>query len=174
MRKIINFAIVMTFQEIRQFLLSGGNICQKYRDLVLSASSKSALAEIISDANGIEFLTSRISTDISMDYAEVASTLRAHVNGRRVFEHGGYTSEIYCGYKGKVTARSTILAVWGSDVTIRVPALKRVEINCDSHSTCRIFLEKGASAACVYWGKKPEVDPDSLGIIRCINKGNKQ
>lgn len=164
----------MTFREILQHISSDESVCQKYRGRILSASSKVALAEILSDSNGVEFMTSRISTDISMNYTEVASTLRAHVNGRRVFEHDGYTSEIYCGYKGKATARSTIMAVWGSDITIRVPALKRIEIHCDSHSTCRIFLEKGASAACVYWGKKPEVDPNSLGIIRCIDKSENQ
>lgn len=150
--------------------MSGNGVCRKYRGLLSSASSKSAIAEIISDSNGVEFLTQRISTDISMDYAEVASTLKAHTNGRRVFEHDGYTSEIYCGYKGNVEARSTLLAVWGSRLDIHVPAHHMVEIDCDSHSSCTITADEGARVVCVYWGEKPVVTAESTGSVKFINK----
>ena len=162
----------MTFSEIKQHLLSGDSVCQRYRGLAASASSKSALAEIISDSNGVEFLTQRISTDVEMDYADVARVLGSHVNGKRVFQHDGYTSEIYCGYSGEIEARSTLLAVWGSDVDIYVPAGTMLEIDCDSRSSCTIFLEEGAFASCVHWGAKPAVKEGSLGMIKFVDKSN--
>lgn len=172
--KIIIFVIVMTFYEIRQHLLSGDSVCRRYRSLLSSASSKDAIASIISDSNGVEFMTARISTDISMDYDEVASTLKAHVNGRRVFQHDGYTSEIYCAYKGHIDTRSTILAVWGSQVDIHIPAHHAVEINCDSHSSCTITADEGTRVTCVYWGQKPAVTAESTGSVKFVDKSKHQ
>lgn len=164
----------MRVAEIRNYLLDSGAICGLYKDRVSSSGSKSALMDMISDANGIEFVTAHISTDVPVDYRDVLTYFSNHINGARVFEHSGadggrYTSEIYCGYAGTVTARSTMLALWGCDVTVVVPDGKMVEISCDAGTSCRIECKHGARVACVYWGEKPEC-AHSDGSVKFINK----
>lgn len=165
----------MDVKETRKYLLSKNLICDLYRSRVANAGSKSALMDVMSDANGIEFVTDRISRDVQLDYPSVRRYLGNHVNGNHIFEHTEdgetYSSEIYCDYRGGVDARTTMLALWGCDVDVHVPENKLMEISCDRYSRCRIDCSRGARVICVYWGEKPQlVSLD--GSVKFINKND--
>lgn len=144
------------FREIIERLRTDGSVCGRYREVVLSASTKSALMQAVSTSQGVEFLTSRLSDDIHMDYASVAKELSSHINGERVFGCDGYTTEIYIGYAGDVLSRTSLLVLWGCNVHLAVPDSRAVTVFCDAATRLDIECGRGASVACVYYGTLPE------------------
>lgn len=150
----------MDVKAFIQYLLINDRICALYLDRVKAAGSKSAMAEMVCDCNGGEFVCSEIAAGAELDYESAAQYFAAHFNGQRVFEyeneHGRYTSETYCGYAGKIGARTTLVTLLGCDVTVVVPDGAICNINCDSRSHCRIVCVGDARAICTYWGEKPE------------------
>lgn len=145
----------LDFRKIVERLRTDGSVCGRYRGVVLSASTKSALMQAVSTSQGVEFITSRLSDDIHMDYASVAKELSAHINGERVFECDGYTTEIYIGYAGDVLSRTSLLALWGCHAHLTVPDNRAVTVFCDAASHLDIECGRNARVGCVYYGETP-------------------
>ena len=150
----------MDVKAFIRYLLENDRVCALYLDRIKAAGSKSAIAEMVCDCNGGVFVCSEIAAGAELDYESAAQYFAAHFNGKRVFEYeneyGRYTSETYCAYSGEIVAKTTVITLLGCDVTIVVPDGAICNINCDSHSHCKIVCKGNSRAICTYWGNKPE------------------
>lgn len=158
----------MKVKNIIQYLLSNDRICDRYSSRVAAGGSKAALAEMICSSDGGEFICSEIASGVDIDYKDAAEYFASHFNGKRVFTYdtdsGKYTSELYCGYRGTIEVKTTLVTLLGCHATIVVPNYAICHINCDSNTDCEIICEGSSSAVCLYWGKKPH----SRGNVKFI------
>lgn len=84
------------------------------------------------DINGADFLCASVAKDWGLSKKFMLQNFKGLINGEYIAKCGkdnGYTSEIYVGYKGDITVRTTIIIVLYSDVTIHV----------HKNHVCRIF-----------------------------------
>lgn len=117
--------------ELKRKALAMG-LCGGYKGLWDKATNRKELADMALDINGADFLCASVSKGWGLSKGFLLNNFNGLINGNYVANCGngnGYTSEIYIGHKGNITARTTILIVLYSDVTIHVPI----------NHVCRIF-----------------------------------
>lgn len=154
-------------------LLKDKAVCRKYGTMLANARGRSEVMSIASCGDGMQFMTERMSHDMSMDYEKLSIELSPHVNGNRIFTHGNndddsYTSEMYIGYTGEVTSRTTLLALWGCDITVNIPEYRYVRLFCDRNTRIRLSCDKNAHAVCVYYGEIPDISGEGyVKLIKC-------
>ena len=126
---------------------------------------------MLTDVNGAEYMTMRVSTDIDADYADLERTLSRHINGNRIIEHEDYTSEMYINAKGvSLSALTTLLVLWGCDVAVTVPENARVLILCDRNTRLSVTAMTDSSVVCACWGKGPRVTGDGKVRYKKLKK----
>lgn len=165
------FCAVMkeNLKQIVERLRSDGSVCGEFSSSLDEATTRSAIMEMASSAQGVEFLTERFSKDIEPDYEAIADDLAAHINGNRTFRHGtgtGYTSEVYIGGTWDVEACSSVLTFWGASAHVTVPEYRYVTIFCDREAQIDIETGRGSHVVCVHYCGMPE--SSGLGKVRYI------
>lgn len=160
----------MDVKAFIEYLLQSNLICDRYRSTVENTHSKAGLFEIFSDANGCEFICSKISPQRPVDYAAVEKYFSNHINGKRIVTHvtpdGKYTSKIFCNYNGAIVGDTTLLTLLGCNARIEVRENFIFQIYCDCGTVCEIVCPEGSRAVCVYWGEMPSVS--GTGEVRFI------
>ena len=117
-------------------------ICDDYRKQWQQATNNKDLAEMALTAQGEDFLSASVVTKGGVTKEQLMFALYDFANGNYVRHNQGYTSELFLYYDGKITIKSTLYIVIGSeDVEIYVPryrvanvylaGCKNVKINCD-------------------------------------------
>ena len=117
-------------------------ICEEYRKQWQQATNKKDLADMAMSIQGADFLCASVVNQWGGTKEQMMFALYDFANGNYVRHNQGYTSELFLYYEGKITVKSTLYIVIGSeDVEIYVPryrianiylaGCKNVKINCD-------------------------------------------
>ena len=117
-------------------------ICEEYRKQWQQATNNKDLADMAMSIQGADFLCASVVNQWGGTKEQMMFALYDFANGNYVRRGNGYTSELFLYYEGKITVKSTLYIVIGSeDVEIYVPryrianiylaGCKNVKINCD-------------------------------------------
>ena len=117
-------------------------ICEEYRKQWQQATNNKDLADMAMSIQGADFLCASVVNQWGGTKEQMMFALYDFANGNYVRHNKGYTSELFLYYEGKITVKSTLYIVIGSeDVEIYVPryrianiylaGCKNVKINCD-------------------------------------------
>ena len=117
-------------------------ICEEYRKQWQQATSNKDLADMAMSIQGADFLCASVVNQWGGTKEQMMFALYDFANGNYVRRGNGYTSELFLYYEGKITVKSTLYIVIGSeDVEIYVPryrianiylaGCKNVKINCN-------------------------------------------
>ena len=117
-------------------------ICEEYRKQWQQATNNKDLADMAMSIQGADFLCASVVNGWGGTKEQMMFALYDFANGNYVRRGNGYTSELFLYYEGKITVKSTLYIVIGSeDVEIYVPryrvanvylaGCKNVKINCD-------------------------------------------
>ena len=117
-------------------------ICEEYRKQWQQATNNKDLADMAMSIQGADFLCASVVNQGGGTKEQMMFALYDFANGNYVRHNQGYTSELFLYYEGKITVKSTLYIVIGSeDVEIYVPryrisniylaGCKNVKINCD-------------------------------------------
>ena len=117
-------------------------ICEEYRKQWQQATNNKDLADMAMSIQGTDFLCASVVNQWGGTKEQMMFALYDFANGNYVRHNQGYTSELFLYYEGKITVKSTLYIVIGSeDVEIYIPryrianiylaGCKNVKINCD-------------------------------------------
>ena len=117
-------------------------ICDDYRKQWQQATNNKDLADMAMSIQGADFLCASVVNQWGGTKEQMMFALYDFANGNYVRHNQGYTSELFLYYEGKITVKSTLYIVIGSeDVEIYIPryrianiylaGCKNVKINCD-------------------------------------------
>ena len=117
-------------------------ICDDYRKQWQQATNNKDLADMAMSIQGADFLCASVVNQWGGTKEQMMFALYDFANGNYVRHNQGYTSELFLYYEGKITVKSTLYIVIGSeDVEIYVrryrvanvylAGCKNVKINCD-------------------------------------------
>ena len=117
-------------------------LCEEYRKQWQQATNNKDLADMAMSIQGADFLCASVVNQWGGTKEQMMFALYDFANGNYVRHNQGYTSELFLYYEGKITVKSTLYIVIGSeDVEIYVPryrianiylaGCKNVKINCD-------------------------------------------
>lgn len=106
--------------NFKRIALSLG-LCDEYKHKWDSCVSEKELIDIALDSNGVEFLADSFSFGWGMSYDYIKERFSDFINGKYVRNKDGYTSEIYIGYNGAISLRSTITIIVNSYVDLAIP-----------------------------------------------------
>jgi len=112
----------------------GLGLCSQYIEKWNDATDKKALADIGLDAKGADFLCDSCSNGWGLSVEYLRRMFGDYINGKYQRNKGGYTSELYVGYTGRIEQRSTMTLLIGCACTIHIP----------KNSLCEVYLS-GAS-----------------------------
>lgn len=107
-------------------------LCGKYNEKWADATTQKELVDLATDINGADFLCASVAKGWGLSRDFLLQNFGDYINGRYVSAHGekkDYTSEVFIGCDGEIRARTTIIIVLYSDVTVYVP----------KNHACRIF-----------------------------------
>lgn len=138
--------------ELKRKALAMG-LCGDYKGMWDNSTTQRDLVDMATDINGADFLCASVAKGWGLTKDFLLSNFNGLINGDYVAKCGkdnGYTSEIYIGHSGDITARTTILIVLYSDATIHVPI----------NHVCRIFLAGNGEIHIVANGHCEIVDYD--------------
>ena len=116
-------------------------ICEEYRKQWQQATNNKDLADMAMSIQGADFLCASVVNQWGGTKEQMMFALYDFANGNYVRRGNGYTSELFLYYEGKITVKSTLYIVIGSeDVEIYIPryrianiylaGCKNVKINC--------------------------------------------
>lgn len=96
--------------------------CKERTLAVMHSKSVKELYEAATDIQGIEFLSKAIGEGWGMDAKDIERLFGRYINGGLVADCGGYTSAVYCSFRGEVEACATVMCFINSHATLHVPA----------------------------------------------------
>lgn len=132
------------------------NICDGFRSRLDACQSKKQYFDVAMHAQGVPVLCRSMADGWGLSPKYIAEKFRSFVNGKYISEQNGYESEMYCLYKGDIKARTTLLAIVSSDVTVEVPA-RHI---CKIHAVDSIIRMFGDGECHVYTHGKCDVKSD--------------
>lgn len=90
-------------------------LCGVYKDKWDEAKSRHDLFKLSMDANGVEFMADGFAFGWGLTKEFVLREFGVCINGRSFCEYDGYDSEMFVGFSGDITLRTTITLVVGCD-----------------------------------------------------------
>lgn len=110
-------------------------LCGEYKKKWDACGDKRALVGMALDSNGVEFMADSIAFGWGLSRDFLLKEFGEYANGAYQCHERGYTSEMYIGARGELTARSTILLVaYCDDLRIEVP----------ERFACRVYVCGGS------------------------------
>lgn len=153
--------------ELKQNALKR-NLCKDYHDRWDSAQEIKDIIDIVTDANGADFICSSAANGWGCSKDYITTLAKGYINGEYISRHKGYTSSLYCGAEGKITARTTIIIVLHSNVTIEIPEDECVmvyaaesDISIVNNGVARVF-NYGSSITFSGQGSAKEIPASTL------------
>lgn len=120
--------------ELKRKALAMG-LCGDYKEKWGNSTTHRDIIHLATDVNGADFLCASAEKGWGLSKDFILQNFPEYINGKYIARQGkdkGYTSEIFIGYSGKITARTTILIVLYSDATVQVP----------KNHVCKIFAAR--------------------------------
>lgn len=153
--------MITTFEDWIKKIVTADELCASYYDKVNKSVSNKGLMDIVTDANGMQFLPQMEAKGMPLPYEVITSRFGSFINGRYIAEHktdkgNGYTSAIYCCFQGNINAETTLLTLLGCDCSVLVKDNHIIQIYCDKNTELNICCPSTSKAIVHYWGKEPE------------------
>ncbi len=141
-------------------------LCGEYKDKWANAATPKDLVDIASDINGADFLCASAAKGWGLSKEFLLNNFRGFINGEYTSRHGdgaGYTSEIYIGHNGNITARATIIIVLYSNATVYIPK----NHVCRIFAACNTNIDVQCDGYCEFTDYTPrnDVKPGGFGHI---------
>ena len=126
-------------------------LCAQYTKRWDEASGLEDMVAMATDANGMDFMARSFAFGWGMSPDYTVATFGPYINGARVFQHEGYTGEIWCGVpRARIEQRATTTLVACCDeaeVTVKkyrvchllVSGAGTVRIKCDGRAYIRVY-----------------------------------
>lgn len=131
------------------------NLCDEYRTMWDNANDIEKLMDMAMDVNGAEFLAASSNTAWGLTTAFIKGKVPAFINGNHIHRNRkGYTSEMYAGYEGDITARTALIILIGCKAKVYVPeghwtqifvdkdSINASQVECDGHCTVNMYNNK--------------------------------
>lgn len=119
-------------------------MCEEYVDKWNEATSLHELVGMMSEAKGMPFIAKAFMDGWLPDMEYIKATLSDYINGAEVFQHDGYTGEIWCGVDdANIELRATVTLVAGC----------RGRVYTGKRSVCRLYITGGSDVEIVGAGK---------------------
>lgn len=93
--------------------------CKEYSLKVMHAKSKLDVFKAGLEIQSIEFLCKAIDEGWGLTSDEIKADFSPYINGNCVYDEK-YTSELYCGFKGRINAKSTVYCLIDCDCDLNL------------------------------------------------------
>lgn len=131
------------------------NICKEYSDRWDSCKSKKQLMDMALSASALDFLFNSIAKGWGISTDWLTSNLDMFLNGRYVADQNGYTSKMYCAYKGDIYADTTLIAIIDCEANIHIPSYAICEVYCVGK--CRLNVTGAGQARFLCYGSPDDI-----------------
>lgn len=149
------------------------NLCEEYSQMWDSCGSLKQYMDMALSTKGVDYLCDSIAKGWGISPEHICDRFSRFINGRYISKQKGYESELYCGYNGNITVRTTILTLINCKCDIYLPINNICEIYVTGESTIHI---KGAGQ-CVFicYGEEANINiiADNEVRMKRINKKNR-
>lgn len=110
-------------------------LCQDYKEKWNNSTTNKDLADLALDINGADFICASVEKEWGLTKEFILNNFTQYINGKYIAgQRKDYTSEIFVGYNGEITARTTILIILYSNAIIHIP----------QNHACKIFAAKNS------------------------------
>lgn len=158
-------------KEIREYITKS-TMCAEYKEKLLCAHSKREMFDIMSDINGLAYMSGMEGKGFTIPYEVMTAKFGGFINGKYVSERDGYTSKVYCCYcdTEPIEADTALIGIFGcGDVTVNVPDNAICRLYLDRNSRATVNVGEGAICICnfigdsVIWQGKGKIIPRRYG-----------
>ena len=170
----------MTFNDWIKEIISSGNLCAGYTDMVMDAKSKLQLFRICLDANGCSYLPEMDEKGYALPYDVILNEFKNYINGNYIAEFrnergSGYTSALYCCYSdgNRIDVVTTLATFLGcSNVELHIAENNFAHLYLDKNCDVKIFCPQSSHVIVDYWSNaKVSVHGNKENVI-LLNKKN--
>lgn len=110
-------------------------LCDTYAQKWDSCNSKKQLFSLATDVNSLAYLGETIAKGIGLTPKFISEEFHQFINGRFINSADGYTSALYCQYKGdEITVNTTVMLIIDYKGVINIPKNRPCELylcNCE-------------------------------------------
>lgn len=107
--------------------------CAEYALKIKNAGSVKEVFDIAVQTPCLEYICKSIDDGWGIEREAIERIFKPYINGRYVY-NGKYSSSLYCGAEGRITAENTVYCLIGCDVTLYIEEEWRM---------CKIFAVGG-------------------------------
>lgn len=134
------------------------NLCAEYAQKWDSCRSKKQLMDMALGAKGVDYICDFIAKGIGISPESISKDFKDFINGNYTADLGGYTSKMFCQYKGEIKATTTILTLVDCEACVGVPENHICEIYLTGKCNITMYGEGEASLVC--YGKPEDIKVD--------------
>lgn len=127
--------------DLKQYLNNAKehNMCSEYVEKWRKCKSDKQIIDMALSAKAMDFICDSIAKGWGIDPDVINTRFAGFINGRYRSHQDGYTSEMYCQYKGDITVRTTALLIIDCEATITVPKERICEIYVCGNSIVNVI-----------------------------------
>lgn len=146
------------------------SLCSEYTGLWDGCKSNKDFIDLAISSKGADYLCDAIAKGWGISPEEIAERFKYFTNGKYVRSKDGYSSELYCIAKQKITAKNTIYVSVDSVLDIEVPEFHICTIYATGKS--ELNMSGKGDAILVIYGDKVKVN-GKCDRMKVINKKNR-
>ena len=140
-------------------------ICADFEERWKKCDSKKGLIDMALDVKGADYLCDAIAKGWGISPIEITNQFSQFINGVYKPRMKGYTSEMYCRYKGSILAETTLITVIESNMTINIPQYHICEIFATGN--CELEITGKGQCTIVSYGNYDDVIVKTSEMVRC-------
>lgn len=146
------------------------DMCEEYYAKWDDCHNNKQLMDMAHGAAAVDFLCYSIAQGWGIDPEYFADRFKHFLNGKYISRQNGYTSKMYCRFKGKITANTTLVTLIDCEVDdLFVPLYGICEIYCTGK--CKIKVSGAGRAVFICYGNPGDIIIDgSCMSMKRINK----
>lgn len=149
----------MKLQDWINGVLDDNLVCERYRDDLANAMSKSRILDVAMDVNGFPFIMEMGKRGNPLPYETILTDLRSYVNGKYIVTKKGksghsYTTSGYCCHSDAngIDIVTTATMFFGCDLDVYIKENDFVRLYCDTNTVLRVHCPKSARCIVETWG----------------------
>lgn len=144
---------MVSLEQFKENAFARG-ICKEFRAKWKDGLSNKQYIDMALCVKGAEYLVRAYAEGWGISKEAILSRFKAFINGKYIFDNGDYTSQLYCGFKGKIIEPSTLLIILDSEVEIDFPEYYMTQIYITGKES-KLRIKNGTSVI-VFVGDTPK------------------
>lgn len=158
--------MVTSLEEYRK-VAEANDMCAEYVQKWDECLSNKQVMDMALGVKAIDFVCDSIAKGWGITSEAISERFGCFLNGRYTSAQKGYTSSVYCRYKGVVIADTTVFCLIDCDMDIDIPSIAICQIYVTGKSKIRVKGKGQATIIC--YGDNVDVELESARFKR-INK----